>query len=40
MAIPALDIEAYVDAEHLAVLEAMPVRLDLSDIPATRAGHG
>lgn len=38
MAIPALDIEAYVDAEHLAVLEAMPVRLDLSDIPATRAG--
>ena len=37
MAIPALDIEAYLDAEHLAVLEAMPLRLDLSDIPATRA---
>jgi len=37
MAVPALDIEAYLDAEHLAVLEAMPLRLDLSDIPATRA---
>ncbi len=37
MAVPALDIEAYLDAEHLAVLEAMPLRLELSDIPATRA---
>ncbi len=38
MTTPALDIEAHMDAEHLAVLQAMPVRLDLSDIPATRAG--
>lgn len=36
MTTPALDIEAFLDAEHLAVLEAMPLRLDLSDIPATR----
>ena len=36
MTTPALEIEAYLDAEHLAVLEAMPFRLDLSDIPATR----
>ena len=36
MTTPALDIEAHMDAEHLAVLQALPFRLDLSDIPATR----
>ncbi len=36
MTIPALDIVAYMDDEHRAVLEAMPIRLNLDDIPATR----
>ncbi|MCY3567984.1 MAG: alpha/beta hydrolase [Chloroflexi bacterium] len=36
MTTPALDIEAHMDAEHLAVLQALPFRLDLSDIAATR----
>ncbi len=36
MTTPALDIVAYMDNEHRAVLEAMPIRLNLDDIPATR----
>jgi acetyl esterase/lipase len=38
MTTTALDINAQLDEEHLAVLDSMPMRLELSDIAAARAG--
>ncbi len=37
MAIPALDLEAYLDADHIAALNALPVRQDPEDHLARRA---
>ena len=37
MAIPTLDLEAYLDADHLAALNALPVRQDPADHLARRA---
>ena len=37
MATPALELEAYLDADHLAALNALPVRQDPADHAARRA---
>ena len=38
MTATALDLDALLDEEHRAVLDAMPMRMDLADIEAARAG--
>ena len=38
MTATALDLNAQLDEEHRAVLDAMPMRMDLADIEAARAG--
>lgn len=38
MTATALDLDALLDEEHRAVLDAMPMRMDLADVEAARAG--